>query len=59
MAEQDWLPFIKRLEIFAENYCRKKPSLAMISEMAWTLGVEIDFRLVPREVPSPEQTKSG
>lgn len=46
---EDWLPFVKRLEAFAERYCRKKPSLGMIGEMAWVLGVDLDFRIVPRE----------
>src|ERR1700759_4797438 len=42
--------FVERLETFAERYCRVKPSLGMVGELFWVMGMDdFEFRLVPRD----------
>src|ERR1051326_3442927 len=55
LARESWDDFVARVEVFADRYCRVKPSLGMIGEMLWVVGVDFDFHLVPRDSDgSPE-----
>jgi hypothetical protein len=58
-VSHDFSDFMQRLQAFADEWCRKQPSLGMIGEMAWVFGVEIDFRLIPREDASGTEARSG
>lgn len=48
----EFTELVQRIEVFGERYCRKKPSLGMLGEMYWVLGLDPVFVLTqrPREM---------
>ena len=52
--------FTKRLDAFAERYCRVKPSLGMIGELFWVVGFDdFEFKLVPRDRDAAQRKAEG
>jgi hypothetical protein len=49
LTSLQWESFRQRLQVFADRYCRRAPSLGMVGEMLWVFDLDFDFRLLPRD----------